>query len=120
MRGVKVLYLGSNLFSDKATHKNKHLRKISFSNDILSFWIMPAKVLMVFVYPFLSGRMLLTHSCNTCYFLRSLYFFFFWYITKQYPEKFDYNWVAVIVVGNVLIVVVNAFQLYFALVYLFN
>ena len=26
--------LGSNLFSDKASHENKHLFKISFSDDI--------------------------------------------------------------------------------------
>ena len=32
--------------------------------------------------------MLLTHSCNTCYLLNNLYFFFSWGITQQYHEKF--------------------------------
>ena len=41
--------------------------------------------------------MLLTHSCNTFYLLRNLYFFFFWDITQQHHEKSVYILVAVIV-----------------------
>ena len=40
MPNLKALYLGSNLFSYRASRKNKHLRKISFSNDILILWVM--------------------------------------------------------------------------------
>ena len=34
VRGLKEPSLGTNLFSIKVTHKNEHLCKISFSNDI--------------------------------------------------------------------------------------
>ena len=51
------------------------------------------------------NHMLLTHSCNTCYLLRNLCFFFFWDIMQQYHKKIVYILVA-------LLVVVNFFQFY--------
>ena len=44
--------------------------------------------------------MILTHSSNTCYLLRNLYFFF-WDITQKYHEKFGPILAAVIIVVSI-------------------
>ena len=47
---VRRPFLGSNLFPDKTSHKNKHLCKTLFSNDIFISELCQAKVLMVFAH----------------------------------------------------------------------